>query len=98
MWKSHFLQVSPMHENYRRTDGLWRYPNGDWHPRNFTHIYDADGRLREKSSQREGYKGASGLRHFLTGRRHPGNIYVTDGPADPSSPGSSSPVERATVA
>ncbi len=70
----------PTSENYRGTDGLCRFPNGEWHPRNLSHIYDTDGRLRETSRTRDNYKGSDGLWHYPDGQLHPRNIYVTDGP------------------
>ena len=69
-----------MSENYRGADGLWRFPNGDLHPRNLTYIYDPDGRLRETSLPRDNYKGADELCHYPDGLLHPRNLYVTDGP------------------
>jgi len=83
----------PMLENYRGTDGLWRFPNGDWHPRNISHIYGPDKRLHESSPQRGNYRGADGLWHYPDRHGHPRNIYATNRPADHSSPISGSPVE-----
>jgi len=74
------LPPPPTSENYRGTDGLWRIPNGEWHPRNLTHIYDTNGRLREVGMPRDNYKGPDGLWHYPAGQLNPRNIYVTDGP------------------
>ena len=67
-------------ENCRGPVGLWRFPNGEWHPRNLTHIYDSDGRLHETSLPRDNYKGADGLWHYPDGQLLPRNLYVADEP------------------
>ena len=63
---------------YRGTDGLWRFPNGDFHPRNLSHLYDSNGRIRESNPPRVKFKGVDGLWQYLDG--HLRIIYVTDGP------------------
>ena len=73
--------LPPTTNNYRGTDGLWRFLNGEWHPRNITHIYDTNGRLREAGTPRDNYHGAGGPAHHLNGQLHPRNIHGTDGPA-----------------
>jgi len=70
----------PAPENCRGTNGLWRFPNGEWHPRNLNRIYDSDGRLREASLPLDNYKGADGRWHYPDGQLHPRNIYGSDGP------------------
>jgi hypothetical protein len=77
---SPFSIALPTSENYRGTNRLWRFPNGEWHPRNLTHIYDTNGRLREAGTPRDNYNGAGGPEHNPNGQLHPRNIYVTDGP------------------
>ena len=72
---------------------MWRFPNRDWHPRNLSHIFGPDGRLLESSPHKDNYKGLDGLWHSPDGHGHPRNMYTTDGPADHSSPGSSSSLE-----
>jgi len=70
----------PTSENNRGTNGLWRFPNGEWQPRNLTHIYDTNGRIREAGLPRDNYKGPDGLWHYPDGQLHPRNISATDGP------------------
>jgi hypothetical protein len=70
-----------MPENYRGADGQWKFPNGELHPHNLTHIYDSDGCLREASPPRANLKRIYGMCYYPNGHPYPRNLYVTDGPA-----------------
>ena len=74
--------ASPPPRNYRGEDGMWRFPNGECHPRNMSHLYDTNGRICESNPSRENFKGGDGLWHYPDRHLHPRNLYVTDGSVD----------------